>query len=64
MTACCGSCVSYLTDEDENGNAADFHHGKNKESGFCALRDLFYVVRKNEKPCGNYMFDKEEKRNG
>lgn len=61
MTSCCGNCVSYLTDEDKDGNLSEFHHDSRKESGFCSLRDLFYVVEKNEKPCRNYVFDKEEK---
>lgn len=60
MTACCGNCVSYLTDEDEKGNLAEFHHDRSKESGFCALRDLFYIVKKDRKPCGEYAFDKEK----
>lgn len=58
----CGNCVSYLTDEDENGNIAEFHHDRNKESGFCALRDLFYIVKKSEKPCEEYVFDGERQK--
>lgn len=60
MKHCCGNCAAYLTDEDEKGNVAEFHHDRSKESGFCALRDLFYTVRKNEKPCDEYAFDEGE----
>ena len=59
LTKCCGNCVSYLTDEDEAGNLADFHHDRNKESGFCAIRDLFYNVKKNENPCIEWSYDNE-----
>lgn len=45
---CCGNCISYLTDEDENGKVTDFHHDRNKDSGFCALCDLFYGVEKTK----------------
>ena len=56
----CGDCVSYLTDEDENGNVTDFHHDRNKESGFCAEHELFYTVQKNDRPCGNWSYDNED----
>lgn len=56
----CGNCACYLTDEDENGNFTNFHHDRNKDSGFCAVRDLFYVVRKEEIPCGEWMYDMED----
>lgn len=59
MKRCCGTCVSYLTDEDERGNVAEFRHDRNKPEGFCALRDLFHAVSQGEKPCGDYHFDKE-----
>lgn len=53
----CGNCVCYLTDEDGNGKLTDFHHDRSKDSGFCAIRDLFYGVRKNEKPCKDWVYD-------
>ena len=55
----CGNCVSFLTDEDEKGNLSEFHHDRNKEEGFCAMRDLFYNVKKNEKPCKSWVHDGE-----
>ncbi len=57
---CCGNCISYLTDEDDNGKVTDFHHDRDKDSGFCALRDLFYGVEKNEKPCKDWEYDNGE----
>lgn len=62
MMPCCGNCVSYLTDEDGSGNVTEFRHDRSKESGFCALRDLFYDVEKNGKPCGEYAYDKEDEK--
>jgi len=56
----CGNCISYLTDEDDNGKVTDFHHDRNKDSGFCALRDLFYNVEKDEKPCKDWEYDNGE----
>lgn len=56
----CGNCISYLTDEDDNGKVTDFHHDRDKDSGFCALRDLFYGVEKNEKPCKDWEYDNGE----
>ena len=56
---CCGNCISYLTDEDDNGELTEFYHNRNKESGFCALRDLFYTVQKDSRPCEDWTGDKE-----
>ena len=44
--ATCNDCAYYVTDEDENGNVTDFHSAKGKESGFCAIRDLFIIAIK------------------
>jgi len=57
----CGTCVCYLTDEDEHGNVAEFHHNRNSEQGFCSVRDLFHVVRRKTKACDEYIFDSEGK---
>lgn len=51
MTNTCGTCVCYLT---------EFRHDRNKESGFCALRDLFLTVKKDEKACPLYICDKKD----
>ena len=56
----CGNCVCYLTDEDDKGNVTEFRHDRNKESGFCATRDLFFTVKKDEKACPLYTYDKED----
>ena len=53
----CGNCISFLTDEDEKGNVAEFHHDRNKESGFCAMKDLFYTVQNDSKPCESWVHD-------
>lgn len=57
----CGTCFSYLTDEDENGKVTYFHHDRSKPSGFCAMRELFYTVKKDYKSCESYCFDGGEK---
>lgn len=62
MTRCCGNCAAYLTDEDGSGKVAEFRHDRSKESGFCALRDLFHTVEKDSKPCREYTYDKEDKK--
>ena len=54
----CKDCICYLTDEDENGNLTEFHHDKNADEGFCALRDLFYNIKANEKICNDFIYDK------
>ena len=59
MEKTCSTCVSYLTDEDAEGNLAEFHHDKAKPLGFCALRDLFYEVQAETKACAEYVFDGE-----
>ena len=56
----CFNCSAYLTDEDSDGNVTDFWHNRNAESGFCALRDLFFTVKKDEKACPLYTYDKED----
>lgn len=53
----CSTCISYLTDEDENGNVVKFHYDRKVESSFCAVRDLFYTVEKGEQPGAMYEFD-------
>lgn len=59
----CGNCISYLTDEDDNGNVTEFHHDKNRNTGFCAVRDLFYTVKKDNKACNDFISDGDEKEN-
>lgn len=54
----------FLTDEDKDGNVVDFHHDKNKESGFCAIRELFYIVQNDSKPCKNWVHDGEAENEG
>lgn len=56
----CGNCSYYLTDEDDNGNVTEFRHDRNKESAFCALRDLFFTVKKDEKACPLYTYNRED----
>jgi hypothetical protein len=53
--ATCNDCAYYITDEDENGNVTDFHSAKGKESGFCAIRDLFYNCNKDDEACGDFV---------
>ena len=53
----CGNCIYYMTDEDTDGNFTDFHHDRNKEEGFCIIRDLFYTVTRNERACVNWIED-------
>ena len=60
MKQTCGNCSTYLTDEDSNGNVTEFWHNRNAESGFCAMRELFYTVKKNDKPCKDYVYDGED----
>lgn len=59
MTQTCGTCSAYLTDVDTDGNLTEFHHNRNMDDGFCALRDLFYTVRKDERACCEWAYDKE-----
>lgn len=53
--ATCNDCAYYVNDEDENGNVTDFHSAKGKESGFCAIRDLFYNCNKDDEACGDFV---------
>ena len=53
--ATCNDCAYYVTDEDENGNVTDFQSAKGKESGFCAIRDLFYNCNKDDEACGDFV---------
>ena len=55
----CGNCVAYLTDEDENGNQTDFCHNRNSPNGFCAVRDLFAIVEKDDEACESFVHDNE-----
>ena len=55
----CGTCVSYLTDEKDE-KLTDFYHDRNCESGFCAMRDLFYTVKKQSRACTDYTNDGED----
>lgn len=55
----CGDCVFYLTDEDNHGNVTEFHHAGDSEEGFCAIRDLFTEVKKDEKSCPDFCGVKE-----
>ena len=53
----CGNCIYYMTDEDTDGNFTDFHHDRNKDEGFCIIRDLFYTVTRDERACVNGIED-------
>ena len=53
----CGNCAYYITDEDADGNFTDFHHDRNKDEGFCIMRDLFYTVKRDERACVDWMDD-------
>lgn len=55
----CRTCAYYTTDEDENGCVGEFHHDRNKESAFCAMRELFYEVKASDKACEYYFKDGE-----
>jgi len=46
-----------MTDEDTDGNFTDFHHDRNKDEGFCIMRDLFYTVKRDERACVDWMYD-------
>lgn len=59
MSRTCGNCICYLTDEDEQGNVTDFHHDRNKDTGFCSKRDLFYTVKINTPACKDFIDDGE-----
>lgn len=59
MSNTCGHCICYLTDEDEHGNLAEFHHDNNKETGFCSIRDLFHIVKQNTPACKDFIDDGE-----
>ena len=61
MTKACGNCSYYLTDEDDKGNVTEFRHDKNKESGFCAIKELFTVREKNDAACPAYVSDEGDK---
>lgn len=50
----CKDCVYYITGEDENGNVTEYHHSE-KDEGFCAIRDLFYVCKADNKACGDFI---------
>lgn len=54
---CCGNCAYYMTDEDADGNFTDFRHDRNKDEGFCIMRDLFYMVKRDERACVDWMDD-------
>lgn len=51
----CGNCAMYLTDEDTEGNATEFHHDVKVETGFCAIRDLFYTIENDYAPCSDWI---------
>ena len=53
----CGNCISYLTDEDDEGNLTVFHHDPRKETGFCAMRDLFHTVENEHPSCESWIYD-------
>ena len=53
----CGNCAMYLTDEDSEGNATEFHHDGKTVTGFCAIRDLFYTIENGHAPCGDWIKD-------
>ena len=56
--------MCYMTDVDTDGNVVDFHHDRKKESGFCAIRELFYIVQNDSKPCKNWVHDGEAENEG
>lgn len=61
MKQTCSTCSYYLTDEDDKGNVTEYRHDRNKERGFCALRDLIFTERKkDDKICSDYAYDKED----
>lgn len=55
----CGNCAYYMIDEDADGNFTDFHHDRNKDEGFCIMRDLFYTVKRDERACVDWVDDNE-----
>ena len=56
----CGNCICYLDDTDENGNVTNYHHDRNKPTGFCAIQPLFTERKQDAKPCADYVYDKED----
>lgn len=60
MKRTCGNCVYYLTDEDDKGNVTEFRHDRNKDEGFCAIKELFTERKQDAKPCADYVYDKED----
>lgn len=63
MKQTCSTCSCYLTDEDKDGNVTEYFHDKNKDEGFCAIKELFTVRKKNNAACPAYVSD-EGDRNG
>ena len=60
MKQTCGNCICYLDDTDENGNVTNYHHDRNKPTGFCAIQPLFTERKKDDKICSDYAYDKED----
>lgn len=60
MKQTCGTCICYLDDTDENGNVTDYHHDRNKPTGFCAIQPLFTERKQDAKTCADYVYDKED----
>lgn len=50
----CKDCVYYITDEDENGNVTEYHHSE-KDEGFCAIRDLFFIRKADDEICEDFI---------
>lgn len=49
MKQSCSTCSCYLTDEDKDGNVTEYFHDKNKDEGFCAIKELFTVRQKKRR---------------
>lgn len=61
MKKTCGNCICYLDDEDKDGNVTEYFHDKNKDEGFCAIKELFTVREKNDAACPAYVSDEGSK---
>lgn len=53
----CGNCAYYITDTDDAGNVSGFHHDNTATEGFCAIRDLFYSVTRDDSACADWLQD-------
>lgn len=55
----CKDCIFYTVDTDRKGHVTVFHHDPTQPEGFCVLRDLFYNVTAETKPCKDFVKDIE-----